>query len=460
MEKPRGCNAARADCQVAANLPATDALTMIARMRGRGSTGRSDGAAGAFVAANAPSSTRRHAALLRGVGHEPGGVARARGRGARRAVGGGACGRACRFWWSCVGPSPRVRAVAAGLRRTALGVLLYAASVLVGVPHAEAAPLRGTGGATFSEVTGKRKKPATASEVRGRALSRARSAALKKAVAELTTETKADPAARKAVFKATSAWTGSYRIVSDRRQGDAIEIVVEVDVDLDRLAKRLLGAPSSGGGVRPRLAVGQVHVGADCGDAASVTQRIRDELEAVGAVVPQDQDAAAGGTASSEPGVATDLHVTCEPLGVVRYTHLHAARVEVSASTQTRALSVATRESFADTPQGAVDAGLVTALVDVAQSLRDHRRGRIVLRVEGSRAGDRVRRLEQAIERRVSGVGKVSVSGLEPGAVLLSVTTELTPEVLGSRLSKLSLPGFSVTIAGTEAPDVVTIRLR
>ena len=106
-----------------------------------------------------------------------------------------------------------------------------------------------------------------------------------------------------------------------------------------------------------------------------------------------------------------------------------------------------------------MEAGLSQALFSVGARLAEHQRGRVTVQIEASGPGDRVRRLERAIRDSVMGVRDVEVSGLEPGAIVLSLTTDLTVDTLAKRLSGLRLPDFSVTILATEAPDVVTIRL-
>lgn len=293
------------------------------------------------------------------------------------------------------------------------------------------------------------KSPPDASVVRKRALRRARTTAIAAALEGLDG---IDKTARKEVMGSHSAWTSAYRIVEETRSGDAIRIEIEVDVDLPRLARRVSASgATTTTGTKPRFVLGTVKASAsgNCGDPQVLQQRVAEELTAVGAV-----------TTEAEPTTApVDLLVTCERLGAVRYTHMHAARVEITAATDAHAVAAVTRESFGEDDDAAVEAGLSQALFSVGARLAEHQRGRITIEIEASGPGDRVRRLERAIRDSVMGVRDVEVSGLKAGTITLGLTTDLTVDTLAKRLSALSLPDFSVTILATEEPDVVTIRL-
>ena len=337
-----------------------------------------------------------------------------------------------------------LRALASGRGAPVVAPGLAIAAVVAWPALAEAAPVIGVGEAKGSEW----KNPPDASVVRKRALRRARTKAI---AAELDQRRGVDKAARKDVMGSHSSWTSAYRIVRETRSGDAIRIQIEVDVDLQRLAKRVSASGATSTGTKPRFALGTVKASAsgNCGDPQVLQQRVAEELAAVGAI-----------TTTAEPGAApVDLLVTCERLGAVRYTHMHAAKVEITAATDAHAVAAVTRESFGEDDDAAVEAGLSQALFSVGARLAEHQRGRITVKIEASGPGDRVRRLERAIRDKVMGVRNVEVSGLQPGTIALSLTTDLAVAKLAKRLSALSLPDFSVTILATEEPDVVTIRL-
>ena len=324
-----------------------------------------------------------------------------------------------------------------------LGLALL--SVFAALPSsARADPVRGRGEAKGSEW----KQPPDAKIVRDRALRRARTEAIKSALSQLDG---VDPAARKEVLSSHSSWTSAYRIVSETRSGDAVSIEIEVDVDVARLTKRVAAAGPHAS-VRPRFSLGAVKASADgsCGDGAALHARIAEELTTLGALAPRQ-------TTGTTP---VDILVSCEALGPVRMTHMQAARVEVTAATETAAVATATREAFADLSEQAVASGLSSALFAVSARLSAHQRGRAIVRIEAAGPGDRVRRFEQAVKDKVLGVDRVAVSGLEPGVIRLALDTELSVETLAKRLGTLRLPDFSVTILGIEEPDVVTISLR
>lgn len=316
-------------------------------------------------------------------------------------------------------------------------------SVGVGVGSvAHADPVRAAGEAKGSEW----KQVPDASVVRKRALRRARTQAIKTALASVQGGNRE---ARQAIVKQHSAWTGSYRVLSETRPGDAVRLQIEVDIDLARLTKHVAGKPAPGRGARPRFSLGLVKGSADgmCGDTNALPTLVAEELGTVGAIAE----------ASAKGAVPVDLNIACQALGPVRFTSMHAARVEIAAVSEGRTVATLTRESFAEDGDAAVRGGLAAALFAVGAELATHQRGRVRVRIDAPGPADRVRRLERTIRDKVLGVSKVAVAGLTPGQVVLAVQTELTAATLAKRLSGLSLPDFSVTILGVEEPDVVTI---
>ena len=312
------------------------------------------------------------------------------------------------------------------------GACLAGAAVIAGpaLAHAALSPVEGTGTAEIEEAgtAGARKK----------ALARARRAALDTALKSVPAPV--DAAAKKAVTKAAEAWTGAYRILEQSTEGATMTVRVEVDIDTVRLHKRVAKKKDKTTGTRWSL--GEVLADDACG--AAETGWIRDELTLLGAV---------GKTGADE----VTLELTCRELGAVRYTHMQAATVRATATGGRSTIAQIAVHGFgADGPE-AIRAGLQQALEDVALRLRAHASGRVLVRVESPLPSARVRRFEQALRNSVAGVDEVEVVGIEPGVVRLGVAGDLSARILADRIEGLSLPGFSVTIAGTPAPDVLTI---
>lgn len=336
-------------------------------------------------------------------------------------------GSRTRIW----GRSPGRRAARKACSRPALALAL-ALSGAAGLAHAQAAPVEGTGKASIEADTG-------TAGARKQALSRARRAALDTALSSVPAPI--DAAAKKAVTKAAEAWTGAYRILQQSTDGSTMTVRVEVDIDTVRLAKRVTKKKDKATGTR--WALGEVLADDACtgADAGS----IREELTGLHAV----------GSTGTE---AVTLELSCRELGAVRYTHMHAATVRATATGGRATLAQVAVHGFgADGPE-AIRAGLSQALEDVALRLRAAASGRVTVRVESPLPSARVRRFEQVLRNSVPGVDEVSVVGIEPGVVQLGVSGDLSARLLADRIEGLSLPGFSVTIAGTPAPDVLTIR--
>lgn len=332
----------------------------------------------------------------------------------------------------------RVRRIAQTLGAFAL--------VLAGtIPVAQAAPVRGVGKATAAET-----KTPNLAQARVRALRRARRAALEAALSQVTAPV--DPAARKAVLGATEAWTGAYRILSERSDGEAVDLEVEVEIDLVRLTKRV--AKRQGDGGRPRFRLGAVGASERCGDADAVAAVVRTELSGQGAVV---LDGAGGKGAAKAP--VLDVALDCRPLGPVRHTYLQAVQVTVTATSGGDPVAELTVPEFATTPPEATAAGIQRALTDAASRLVAQRTGHVRLRVQSPLPSVRVRRLETALRNSVLGVDEVEVGALSRGVVELHVRGELTAKALARSLSSLTLPGFSLTVVDVDPPDALTIRL-
>lgn len=321
------------------------------------------------------------------------------------------------------------------LMRQALTLALLA--ICAAPASVAAAPYVARGEAELGQ--GKAASPVAA---RRAALLRARRSALETALAEVSAPVDQD--ARKAVFGALEAWTGAYRVLSESTRGGLVAVEVEVEIDAHRLAKRV--ARRQARPTTPMFVRGDVEIEGECGHAPA--QYVVEELAAMGAL-------ARGGA-----GDTLDLRVRCRPLGLVRHTFVHAARVELEAVSSDVPVARAISHGFARDDLGAVSGALQRAIGDLAPKLGAHRHGELVVRVRSPLPSARIRRLERAMRESVLGVEDVQVGGLEPdGSVVLRVAGELRSDTLARELEALSLPGFSLTIARIDGPDALTIRL-
>lgn len=298
--------------------------------------------------------------------------------------------------------------------------------------HAAAAsPVEGTGVAPIQKNE--------AAAARKSALSRARAAALDVALTGL--EGPIDAGAKKAVRKSADAWTGAYRILEQHDDGAQVTVRVEVDVDLVRLSKRVVKKKEKS--TKAPWSLGEIVAGDACGAAEAAW--IREELTGLGAVAASGAD-------------PVTLELRCRELGPVRYTHMVAASVEATAMLPKGVLGEASVHGFgADGPE-AIRSAAQQALQDLAVRMRARADGRLSIRVESPLPSARVRRFEQALRNSVLGVDEVDVVGIEPGVVVLGVQGDVSLRVLMQRIEGLSLPGFSLTIAGVSEPDVLTVR--
>jgi len=320
--------------------------------------------------------------------------------------------------------------VLASLVTAGLGWCAHAAAAL--------APYRGTGSAP---AAAKPDEPGAA--VRTKALAKARKAALEAALAQMPGPV--DKAAKKAVLKSADAWTGAYRVLSERNDGGAVTIEVEVDVDVARLQKRLTSAPSLGSA--PLFRVEDVAVGEGCGDERTLAARVQDELAAAGA--------------SASDGVPVKVRVECKALGPVPHTFLHAAHVELHAEADGRSIGAFEADGFAADPPTTMATAVGQAAGDLASRLATHRRGMVALRVESALPAARVRRLERALAQSVVGVARVELARVDPrGAVVLRVHGQLDAAALGRALEQLQTPGLRASVVALEGPDALAIRLQ
>jgi hypothetical protein len=317
-------------------------------------------------------------------------------------------------------------------RAVALALALAAPSAA----HAIVAPYKGAGEVAVGD-------DGNASAARGKALAKARKAALEAALAEITGPV--DKAAKKAVLKSADAWTGAYRVLAERTEAGKVVLEVEVDVDVARLRKRLTQAPSVGS--QPLYRVEAIDVGDGCGDERSIGTRVEDELEA--------------GGATAKDGAPVRLRVECKALGAVPHTFLHAARVELVAEADGRPIAKIDHDGFAADVPASLATAVSEAAGELAGKLAVHRRGTVAVRVEAALPAARVRRLERALEQSVVGVARVELTRVHPGgSIVLRVHGQLDAAALGQALEQLQTPGLRAFVIALEGPDALAIRLQ
>ncbi len=304
---------------------------------------------------------------------------------------------------------------------------------------AQAAGVPGSGAAAASEW----KSPPSASNLRARAIRRARLAALEAAIDGLPGPV--DAQAKKAVMGEGSRWTGAYRILGERVEPQAVRVELEVDIDTARLAKFV--APAA----LPTPASVRFHLGSIQADVGCEVERgqILADLEQLG-------------FASEPVGSSTSVGVAvhCESVGSVPNTLLQAVRVRAETSVGGRVVLRSDEAGFGVDERSARERGAGSIADDVATLLLPGAGG-VVVRVESPHPASRVRRLERALAEQVSGVRTASVSGIDPdGAVRLRVQGRASAEAIARGLEALSLPDFSITIVGIHDARGLTIRLR
>ncbi|MBK6917244.1 MAG: hypothetical protein IPH07_07575 [Deltaproteobacteria bacterium] len=336
------------------------------------------------------------------------------------------------------GTAPGVRS---WIVRAALGCTLAWAGPAASA-HAELmAPFAGSGASTPEP------KDKGDAAVRQRALAKARKAALTAALDQLGAELpkgSIDKSARKAVLKAADSWTGAYRVLSEREDAGAVSIEIEADIDLARLRKRLVAtAPSD----RTALySAAGVQTSGPCGTADAASTRVEDELAAAGA--------------TGKDGVPLSLSLTCTALGAVPHTFSFAARVELIASVDGRALRRVTKAGFGADAEAAVQAAVVDAAATVATALAQHRRGIVTLQVRGAQPA-KLRRLERALLQSVAGVSAVELAAVARGGVVsLRVEGVRDAQALAQALQSLQSPGLHSSPPTIEGPDALSIELQ
>lgn len=302
-----------------------------------------------------------------------------------------------------------------------------------------AAGLRGAGSAKVSEW----KSPPQRSTVRARALRRARLAALQAALDGI--DGPVDDAAKKAVLRDGTRWTGAYRILAERVDPEGIEIELEVDIDVARLAKYV--APTEA--VAPAKV--RWHVEEVVGERGCDVEpaQVVSDLERLGV--------ARAKIGTSE---AVVVKLRCDALGPVPNTLLQAVRLRVEAKAAGSTLLSVDEPAFGVDERSARERG-AGAVAERLATLLTEDPGGIVVRIESPHPADRVRRLQRAMTDQVRGVRDVELIGIDPdGSVRVRVEGRATAEALAQGLRALSLPDFSITIVGVHDARGLTVRLR
>lgn len=295
-----------------------------------------------------------------------------------------------------------------------------------------AAPFRGVGHAPLDE----------AADPRPIAIGRAREAALRAAIESIAVEV--DETTRAHVHDQLAAWTGAYRVLSQRDDGATVTIELEVEIDTQRLRKHISPSAADKGQGRG-FVLGKIDV-RGCGRKEVRKGELAAQLGAEGVL--------------SAGGSNVTLRVTCSSLGAIRHTHLQGARVRILARSRGRTIATASADGFDADGARARAAALHDALARVAGELATRRRGEVDVIVRRPHPAARVRRLQRSLRRSVVGVREVALAGVEPdGSVRLRVLGSLDARGLAAALEGLSPPGFSLTITEVEDDHAIAIEL-
>jgi len=302
---------------------------------------------------------------------------------------------------------------------------------------ANAAPVAATGWATAADV----KKNAGPSETHAVAVRRARAEALTTAIEGL--DEAVDAQARKAVLGQPEAWTGAYRILETKVEGDKVGVTVEVEVDLLRLAKRL--QPPLAPAARVQFTWGEVKDAGGCGPA--LRDALMREVEGLGAV-----RRAASGTALS-------LELRCAALGDVPHTGLQAARIEASVVQGKNPMVEAGEIGLGRDLEAALGDAMLRTAATIADRLALRPTHGVTVRIVDPLPSAQVRRFERTVRDRVRGVRTTAVVGVEAqGAVRLWIEGPDDPRRFAKTLEGLSWPGFSVVVGEVDSLGAITLR--
>ncbi len=321
-------------------------------------------------------------------------------------------------------------------RRFALALILGSGWLVA--PDANAG-VRGAGSAKTTEW----KSTPSRSTLRARALRRARLAALQAALEQL--DEPVDDAAKNAVLKDGTRWTGAYRILTERVDPDGVRLELEVDIDIARLSKFVAPARAPAPS-KVRYHVEGVTVDGGCSVEGEQVAR---DLERLGV--------ARSKVGASEP-VAVKL--SCNGLGPVPNTLLQAVTIRVEATAAGTTLVASDEAAFGVDEQTARERGAGAVAEALATALLEDPGG-VVVRIESPHPASRVRRLQRAMADQVKGVRKATLVGIDPdGSVRLRLDGSASADAIARGLRALSMPDFSITIVGVHDARGLTVRLR
>ena len=304
---------------------------------------------------------------------------------------------------------------------------------LAGAPQVAAgAPVVGEGRAEAGPAQGGAWREA----VRG-----ARRAALAEALSGFGA--RVDPALRDRILdRELDSWTSAYRVLEQHHEPDAVRVRVQVEIDLGRLAKRVL---PSRAGPRSRT-LGSVVGEGTCAAAGPEVHALRQAL--------------LDGAGLVEGGEAGEVRaeLSCEDLGHVPLAGVEVARVRLVVRTPFGSFQAAKVAAGGDRGAARV-AAASRAAVALAPRLRSDARADAAVRVVGPAPARFVRHLVRALGRSVPGVGEARLQAVAPGgAPEIGLRTDLAPDELAARLAALQFPDFAVRIERSDGALVV-IRL-
>lgn len=322
-------------------------------------------------------------------------------------------------------------------RRFAVALIL--GSGWIAVPNANAAGVRGVGSAKTSEW----KSTPRRSTLRTRALRRARLAALQAALGQL--DGPVDDAAKTAVLKDGTRWTGAYRILTEQVDPDGVRLELEVDIDIARLAKFVApaGAPAPS---TVRYHVEEISTDRGC---SVEEEQVALDLERLGV--------ARAKVGASEP-VAVKL--SCNALGPVPNTLLQAVKIRVEAKAGGATLAVSDEAAFGVDEHSARQRGAGAVAESLATALLEDPGG-VIVRIESPHPASRVRRLQRAMAEQIKGVREATLVGIDTdGSVRLRLDGRASADAIARALQALSMPDFSITIVGVHDARGLTVRFR
>lgn len=240
-------------------------------------------------------------------------------------------------------------------------------------------------------------------------------------------------------------WTGAYRIVNEQADPDGVRVELEVEIDIARLSK-FVAPPRAPAPSAVRYHVAEVSAGRGCEVEA---EQLASDLERYGV--------ARSKVGTSEP---ISVALSCDALGAVPNTLLHAVRIRVEATAAGTTLLASQEAAFGVDELSARERGAGAVAEALASTILEDPGG-VIVRVEAPHPASRVRRLQRAMVDQLGGVRKATLIGINPdGSVRLRLQGRASAETIARGLRALSMPDFSITIVGVHDARGLTVRLR